>query len=133
MSKPIVINAVLFWANLKTVNEMSGKYQVDLGGLSSAAVSALEEVGLTVANKDDERGEYITCKSKNPIKAFNEAGDELDVMVGNGSKAKVVLGHYDWTFKGKEGRSPSLHKLIITDLEEFEAVTVSDEDLEGAL
>lgn len=131
--KPIVVNADLFWANLKTVNEMSGKYQVDLSNLSSPAVSALEEVGLTVANKSDERGDFITAKSKNPIKAFNEAGDELDVVIGNGSKAKVVLSYYDWEFKGKKGRSASIVKLIVTDLEEYEAVSVSDEDLEDAL
>lgn len=130
---PIVVNAETYWANLQQVNEMSGKYQVDLCNLSAAAVSALEERGLTVVNKSDERNDFITCKSKNPIKAFNEAGDELPVQIGNGSKAKAVLSHYDWTFKGKEGRSPSIQKLIITDLEEYEAATVSDAALEEAL
>jgi len=130
---PIVVNADIFWANLSTVNEMSGKYQVDLCNLSEGAVSALEERGINVVNKDDERGFHITAKSKNPIKAYNEAGDELPVLVGNGSKAKVVLSHYDWTFKGKKGRSPSIFKLIITDLEVFEATNVTDADLEAAL
>ena len=55
------------------------------------------------------------------------------MMVGNGSKAKVVLSHYDWTFKGKKGRSPSIFKLIITDLEVYEATSISDADLEAAL
>jgi hypothetical protein len=130
---PIVVNADVYWANLSTVNEMSGKYQLDLCNLSEGAVSALEERGISVVNKDDERGNHITCKSKNPIKAYNEAGDELPVMVGNNSKAKAVLSHYDWTFKGKKGRSPSLYKLIITDLEVYEASNVTDADLEAAL
>lgn len=131
-AKPITVNATVFWANLKQVNELSGKFQVDLGELSAAAVDAIEQRGITVAQKD-EQGQYITCKSKNPIKAYNTAGDEITVAVGNGSKAKAVLSHYDWTFQKKKGRSPSIIKLIITDLEEYESVEVSDEELESAL
>jgi hypothetical protein len=133
METPTVINADTFWASLSQVNEMSGKYQIDLGSLSDAAVEALESKGLTVANKQDERGNYITCKSKNPIKAYNPAGDEMPIMIGNGSKAKAVLGSYDWEFKGKKGRSPSLVKLIITDLEEYASIAVTDDVLEEAL
>ena len=68
---PIVVNADLYWANLSTVNEMSGKYQVDICNLSEGAVSALEERGINVVNKDDERAFHVTAKSKNPIKAYN--------------------------------------------------------------
>ena len=130
---PIMINADLFWANLAQVNEMSGKYQVDLSNLSDSAVEALEERGITVSNKQDERGNFVTAKSKNPIRAYNTPGDELAVMVGNGSKAKVGVSYYDWEFKGKKGRSVSIIKLIITDLEEYEAVEFTDEALEAAL
>lgn len=131
--KPIVANGECFWSCLDQVNELSGKYQIDIGNLSQPAVDALEQMGLTVVNKSDERGDYITCKSKNPIKAYNEAGDEMPCQIGNGSKAKVVLGYYDWTFKNKEGRSPSIQKLIITDLEVYEAAEVTDTELEEAL
>ena len=44
-TKPIVLNATAFWANLQSMNELSGKYQVDLGQLSDAAVEALESQG----------------------------------------------------------------------------------------
>ena len=130
---PIVVNADLFWANLAQVNEMSGKYQVDLSNLSDGAVEALEARGITVSNKQDERGNFVTAKSKNPIRAYNTAGDELSVMVGNGSKAKVGVSYYDWDFKGKKGRSVSIVKLVITDLEEYEAIALTDEALEAAL
>lgn len=130
---PTVVNGTLFWASLSTVNEMSGKYQVDVCNLSDGAVDALQEMGLTVANKQDDRGSFITCKSKNVMKAYNTAGDEITTPVGNGSLAKVALHYYDWEWKNKKGRSPSIVKLIITDLEEYEAVEVTDEDLEAAL
>ena len=134
METPTVVNASLFWANLTQVNTLSQKYQIDIGQLSDDAVAALEEKGIPVKNKDDERGQFITAKSKNPIKAVTPAGEELPVMIGNGSKAKVVLSYYDWTSPtGSKGRSASIVKLIVTELEEYEAVEVTDEVLENAL
>jgi hypothetical protein len=130
---PIVINADLFWANLQQRNELSGKYQVNLCNLSSGAVAALEERGINVNNKGDEQGSFITTKSLNPIKAYNTSGDEIDCIVGNGSKAKAAISYFDWEFSGKQGRSPSLIKLIITDLEVYESASVTDLDLEAAL
>tara|TARA_R110000803_G_scaffold1228_7_gene4033 strand:- start:726 stop:1139 length:414 start_codon:yes stop_codon:yes gene_type:complete len=133
--KPIVVTADVYWANLNRVNEMSGKFQVELCNLSDKAVEALEELGLSIKNADnkEDQGNYITCASRNAIRAYNTDGDELKgIEVGNGSKARAVLGFYDWTFKGKAGRSPSLQKLIVDDLIVFEAATGSY-DLEEAI
>lgn len=130
---PTVVKGILYWANLKEVNEMSGKFQVDVGGLSDAAVDAIQEMGISVNNKQDERGNFITCKSKNPIRAYDPSGEEITAPIGNGSLAKVGLSFYDWTWKNKEGRSPSIVKLIVTELEEYESIDLTDEDLEAAL
>ena len=122
MTKPIAVAATLYWASTSTKNEMSDKYQVDLGNLSDKAVMALEEMGIDVKNKE-EQGNYVTVKSANPIKVFDDNGIVLDasVKIGNGSKAKAALSFYDWTYKAKSGRSPSLVKLMVTDLIEFGA------------
>lgn len=118
--KPITIKADVMWAFLTRQNELSGKYQVDLTNLSAGAVTALESMGLKVKNKDD-RGSYITCSSRNPIKAYNPSSDEIPGdIIGNGSKARAVVGFYDWTFSGKAGRSPSLLKLVVDELEMYE-------------
>jgi len=53
---PTPIKATIYWANLKQPNKMSGKYQVDLGNLSSKAVAALEERGVPIRNKNNEAG-----------------------------------------------------------------------------
>lgn len=131
MTAPIKLRADVMWAYLNTPNEMSGKYQVDLCNLSPAAVKALEGMGIEVRNKED-RGYYITCKSQNPIRAYDDSGLEMTgVVVGNGSKAVAVVGSYAWTWKNKEGVSPSLKKLVIEELvsyEEPDAVTVDDDD-----
>lgn len=132
MSNNIVVNADIMWAQLDTVNDLSGKFQVDLSQLSAGAVSALEAAGVDVKSKDD-RGSYVTCKSSRPIKAVTTEGESLEgLKIGNGSKAKAVLSTYEWNFKGKTGRSPSLNKLVITDLVEFEGDN-ADVNLDDAL
>lgn len=115
------IKATVLWAQLEQVNEMSGKYQVDLTQLSDAAVAALEAQSLTVNFKED-RGHYITCKSTRPIYANGPDGESLrGINIGNGSEAVAVVGAYEWKFKGKSGFSPNLGKLVITALEIYEA------------
>jgi hypothetical protein len=131
MSAPIKLKADIMWANLDQRNEMSGKFQVDLCNLSPAAAQAIKDMGIDVKTKDD-KGAYITCKSNNPIHAFDASGNPLQgLSVGNGSKAVAVIGSYSWNFKNKEGVSPSLKKLVITDLVSYEdgdAVSVDDDD-----
>lgn len=128
-SQRLKIKADVMWAYLDRQNDMSGKYQVDLCNLSDAAVNALEGMGLTVRQKED-KGYFITCKSNNPIKAFDKNGDIIEgISVGNGSKATALVGFYEWRYQKKEGVSPSLKKLVINELQTYEdAEPVSDMD-----
>jgi hypothetical protein len=134
--KKLKIKCDIYWAQLDKMNEMSGAYQVNLCNLSDAAAEALEEMGISV-NQDSEKkadmGKYITCKSKNrPMKAFDVDGDEITEAIGNGSKAKALVGSYPWTYKNKKGVSPSLIKLVITDLVEYAGagnINADDEDI----
>jgi len=134
--KKLKIKCDIYWAQLNKMNEMSGAYQVNLCNLSDAAAEALEEMGLSV-NQDSEKkadmGKYITCKSKNkPMKAFDVDGDEITEDIGNGSKAKALVGTYSWTYKNKKGVSASLIKLVVTDLVEYSGgggISADDEDV----
>lgn len=127
----------VYWACTHKINEMSGKYQLNLCNLSDAAVKALEEMGITVAQGEDSKeamGRYITCKSNNPIRVYDADGMEIpaDVAIGNGSKGKALVGSYEWKYKNKKGVSPSLKRLIVTDLVEYAASggeTIDDEDI----
>lgn len=131
MTKPVKIKADIFWANLTTENEMSGRYQVDLGNLSPKAVEALNDLGLDVKYKED-KGDFITCKSTRPMFAFDTEGKDIsDVGIGNGSKAIGVIDTYEWSFKNKKGVSPSLKKLVITDLVALDGEV--DDDLDDIL
>lgn len=124
----VKLKADLMWAYLDRQNEMSQKYQVDLCNLSTAAVSKLEEMGIGVRQKED-KGHFITCKSSNPIKAFDRDGDVIQgISVGNGSKAVAMVSSYEWNWKNKNGVSPSLKKLVVTDLVSYEG---SDSEMDN--
>ena len=114
----VKIKANVMWAQMNKVNEMSGKYQVNLCDLSEPAVQALSEMGIEVKEKEGH-GKFITCKSAKPMKAFDEDGQEIDEEIGNGSKAKAIITAYEWKYKNKKGVSPSLKKLVITNLVEY--------------
>ena len=127
-----VIEATLFWPNLATVNDMSGKYQVDLGELNKTAVNTLEGLGINVKTDPHKNTDYpnkksfVTGKSKFPIKvSFRNGVEEVDPgEIGNGTKAKVKLVAYDWSFRGKAGVGVGVNKLLVTDLAKY----VADDD-----
>jgi hypothetical protein len=135
MSDKVKIKATVYWASLNRKNELADAYIVDLCNLSDKAVAALEDMGISVqenAEKKPEQGRYITCKSQRPIKAFDTDGDEINEDVGNGSKAVCMIGAYQWSFKAKKGVSPSLAKLVITDLVTYAGgptISADDEDV----
>jgi hypothetical protein len=114
----VKLKAVVMWCFNKEPNEMSGKWQMDLTQLSDAAVEALEAMQIEVKEKEG-MGKYITCKSARPIKVLDTDGDEIEEKIGNGSKAKCIIGSYEWKYKNKKGVSPSLQKIVITELVEF--------------
>lgn len=116
-TKPVVLACELHWPFLNKPNDMSGKYQVDIGKLSSKAVDALSAMSIQVRNKGDDRGNYVTVKSNHPIMPAFSGMDAVDSsLIGNGSKANVAVKPYHWDFKGKTGVSPSLVKMLITEV-----------------
>ena len=130
--KPVVIEATVMWAFLDKINDMSGKYQVDLCNLSDKDAKALSALGVSVKENDSkpEKGKFITCKSNYKINVQDRHGSDIEGIVGNGSKAKALIGTYTWKFKGKSGTSPTLKKFVITDLVEYTGdVDAGEEDL----
>lgn len=128
----VKIKANIFWCQHNRVNDMSGKYQVDLGGLSDAAVAALTDLGIEVKHKE-ELGHFITCKSEKPIKITDQLGVDLaDKNIGNLSECKAMIRPYEWAYKNKKGVSPSLQGCVVTKLIEFgdaAAALADDEDV----
>ena len=118
MTDAVKVKADIMWAFLDKVNDMSGKFQVDLCNLSDKAADALQDIGLEVKFKEG-KGKYITCKSTRPIYAFDDGGSQIDAQVGNGSKGVALVGTYSWAYQKKKGVSPALKRLVITDMLEY--------------
>lgn len=133
MTDAVKVKADVFWCQHDKINEMSGKFQLNLCNLSDAAAAALEQMGISVQVGEDGKanmGKYITCKSTTPIRVHDVDGDEIKEKIGNGSKAKALIGSYAWTYKNKKGVSPTLKKLIVTDLVEFGGSSdIGDDDV----
>jgi hypothetical protein len=55
--------------------------------------------------------------TKNPMpRLVDSAKNPIDVLVGNGSKVKVLYKAFDWTFAGKSGTSLDLQAVQVLDL-----------------
>jgi len=120
-------NVDLFWSCLKEVNQLSQKYQVDICNLTDAQVARLEEEGVKVRSKDDDRGYFFTAKSKYPITPYDKNGEEIHVKIANESKADVLIKPYAWKAPtGAKGVSAGIAKLIVTDLKEYVAEGVEE-------
>jgi len=132
MTDAVKVKADIMWAYLDKLNEMSGKFQVDLCNLSDKAAEALQDLGLEVKHKDG-KGKYITCKSTRPIHVFDDGGSQIDAQVGNGSKGVALVGTFSWAYQKKKGISPALKRLVITDMVEYGGepvdALISEDDL----
>lgn len=127
------VGVTLYWPFLYEKNGLSGKYQVDICDLSDAQVEALEDMGVSVRNKGDERGNFLTAKSSSfEIKPYDKNGTELKgVTIGNGSKATILFDTFGWKNPaGKKGVSMSIKKLLVTDIVEYSKdAETSDEEI----
>lgn len=130
LEKPIKFEAEVQWAFFNKKSEMSGKYQVDLTNLSEGAVKALQDAGLEPRQREDkpEKGWFITAKSNYEIKPVDNSGNEITDSVGNGSRAVALIKPYEWSWKNKKGVSPSLVKIIITDLKVYNPDSAVEEE-----
>lgn len=111
----------IYWAYTDKVSDLSNKYEITLANLSDAAVTNLKGMGIEVRFREDkpEQGNFITCKSVLPIELLDTSGNKLDVVLGNGSKGIATISPYEWTWKNMSGVSPSLKKLVVTEVVRF--------------
>ncbi len=96
--------------------------------------------GLTIKNKGDDRGDFVTIKRKVKRKDGNENAAPIvvdaqkrplgiDVLIGNGSIVNVLYSTYDWEFKGRKGTSADLKSVQVTDLVPYESGPQEDFDV----
>ena len=125
----MVISGTAYWASIAPPNttfDPDGVWTVDVGNLDKAAIDQLKNDGLTVKNKGDDRGDFVTIKRKVRRKdgQMNRTPDLVDAkkrqmsntMIGNGSDVNVLYSTYDWEFKGRKGTSADLKSIQVTNL-----------------
>lgn len=135
--KPIKIAATVFYPKdcyvlNKMFDEDNNKYAVTLGELSEAAVAKLAELDIRVKDKEVPK-KHIVAKSKFIFEFYSEDGSQIPTdSIGSGTKVHVLLTPYRHKLSAKHGASPSVKKLIVTELVEY-APQRATEDAEEAL
>ena len=123
-----------YWASVTRPNTtLDPVYQIDLAVDDKTAE---EFKGKGVSVKQDERGSVVKFKrkvaradgTKNPMRRLvYSAKYPIDVLVGNGSKGKVLYKPFEWKFAGKSGTSLDLQAVQVIDLVPYgEDFDVSD-------
>ena len=122
--KPVKIGGELFWANWMNqyntkFNEDNKKYECTIGNLSDKAAEALKELGIQIKEKDT-MGKYIVGKSLYVFEPVDEDGKPVDIAkIGNGTKVTALVSSYRHKMSAKYGAAPSIKKLIVTELKEY--------------
>jgi len=131
--KPIKIAGDLFWANwMKEYNTRfntdNKKYECTIGNLSDKAAEALKELGIQIKEKDT-MGKYIVGKSLYVFEPVDEDGKPVDIAkIGNGTKVTALVSSYRHKMSAKYGAAPSIKKLIVTELKEYNPEPKEDEE-----
>ena len=87
-------------------------------------------MGLSVKNKGDDRGNFVTAKSsKYPPHVEDDMGFKMTESVGNGSKCTFIVKPFDYNFKGKTVVSLGISKARVNDLVRYESAATSFEDI----
>ena len=118
-----VVQGKAYWAKLSTPDQMSEKYQMDVCNLSDITIASLKKHGVKPKNRDDERGEFITARSKFDVPVINRDKEGMNgTLIGNGSDVKVKVGfNKDHPMVSQSGTSMYLNKVMVTNLVVYEA------------
>lgn len=132
--KPVKIEGELFWSNWMKefntrFNEANTKYECTIGNLTDESVKALQNLGVNIKNKD-AMGNFIVAKSKFLFEPVDKEGHGVDVgKIGNGTKVFALVTSYKHKMSSKYGNAPSIRKLVVTDLKEYNPeAKVAEED-----
>ena len=118
-----IIQGKAYWTKLKVPDEYSDKYQLDVGNLSQQSKKTLLEKGVKLKDKQDDRGEFVTPKSKFEVTAMDADKTPIDVqttLIGNGSDVRVrVVPNANHAMVEQYGTSLYLNKVQVLTLVEY--------------
>lgn len=128
----IVIKGTAYWPFLRKENPMKeGFYTLEIGDLDKETARKLAEIGVSVKKskpKDDselDKGIFVSTKAslKYPVRVVDSSNEEMPEeiveKIGNGTKVKVIVTPYDWTFKRESGVGLGLGTVKVLELKEY--------------
>ena len=130
MNDPVYITGKCHYASITEPNtkfDPVWSIQVEVNDDNREVV---EKSGLKVANKGDERGDFVTIKRKVNRKDGTQRNAPLvmdsqnnrwnnDKKIANGSTVNVKAIPYEWDYAGKSGISADLAAVQIVDFIEY--------------
>ena len=130
MNDPVYITGKCHYASITEPNtkfDPVWSIQVEVNDDNREVV---EKSGLKVANKGDERGDFVTIKRKVHRKDGTQRNAPLvmdsqnnrwnnDKKIANGSTVNVKAIPYEWDYAGKSGISADLAAVQIVDFIEY--------------
>jgi len=132
--KPVKISGELFWSRWMgefntAFNPENERYECTIGNISDNDAAKLTGLGMKVKHKD-AMGNFIVAKSKYLFNPTDDTMKEVDVKsLGNGSKCVAVLTAYTHRGSAKFGNSPTIKKLMVTEVVTYTPdATVEEED-----
>jgi len=139
-----IVSGTAYWASIVSPNttfDDDGVWEINVCNLDKDAVTVLQENGLPVKNKGDEKGDYVLVKRKvrrkdggvnRPPKVVDSNNTVMhDTLIGNGSLVNVKYRPYDWTFGNKQGVAADLVAIQVVDLVEYSTNSEEFEDVTG--
>lgn len=134
MRNEVTINGELFWCKWMKAfntafNDMNDRYECVVGNISEEDCAKLKTLGIKIKHKDSQ-GNFIVGKTKD-YKYYNlqdAAGKPVDSdIVGNGTKVTVTLSSYETKMTKMHGMSPSINKIVVTELLKYEPTPATAE------
>ena len=136
MSKPIRVSGKLFFTRwMKEFNTHfnpdNTRYECTVGEISDKAQKAMkDDLGVKPKNKETI-GNFFVGKSKNAFKVVDEDGNAIPVgILGTGTEVIVWVDSYEHRMSKAHGMAPSIKKIIVTKLVEFDASERMEEGTE---
>jgi hypothetical protein len=122
----ILLSGKAYWASVVEPNTTyEPAWQVDVT-VDEETKQKLESIGLSVKNKEDDRGDFFSCKRKVVKKdgSKRDAPRVIDAkkmpwdsrLIGNGSIVKVKIQPYEYAYAGKAGVTADFMAMQVIDL-----------------
>jgi hypothetical protein len=128
MEDYMIVEGNAYWASLIAPNTtFEPMYTINVV-VDEATAKDFAERGHSVREMEEGPAVVIKRKVNGPNGMVRKAPrlldadkNDVDVLVGNGSKVKVQYQEYDWTYNNKSGKGLDLQAVQIIDLVPYKA------------